>query len=264
MDVVARGIRFNVELAGPEGAPWLTFCNSLNTSLPLWDDQIPAFADRYRTLRYDRRGHGKSATPPGPYALEDFADDIVAIWDALGIRKSHFVGLSIGGMTGQALALKHPERVNGLVLACTRAETDETFRAFAHKQISIAETDGPRALSEIMPARWFTPDAQRDRPEVIARAKELTRATTRDGYIACARAMLPLDYLERLRDVKLPTLLIAAAQDIGTPAAGMREMHKRMPHAEYVEIDPSGHLVNMQQPAAFNRALAAFLDRLPR
>lgn len=264
MDVVANGVRFNIEIEGAEGAPWLTFCNSLNTSLPLWDDQIPAFADRYRILRYDRRGHGKSATPPGPYSLEGFADDVVAIWDALGIARSHFVGLSIGGMTGQAMALNHAGRVNGLVLACTRAETDETFRAFAHKQVSIVEADGPVALSEIMPARWFTPDVQRDRPEVIARAKDLTRATTRDGYIACARAMLPLNYLERLREVKLPTLLIAAAQDIGTPAAGMREMAGRMPHAEYVEIDPSGHLANMQQPAAFNGALAAFLDKQPR
>ncbi|MBM3560350.1 MAG: alpha/beta fold hydrolase, partial [Alphaproteobacteria bacterium] len=146
----------------------------------------------------------------------------------------------------------------------TRAETDETFRAFAHKQISIAEADGPAALSEIMPARWFTPDVQKDRPGVIARAKDLTRATTRDGYIACARAMLSLDYLERLRELKLPTLLIAAAQDIGTPAASMRQMAKRMPHAEYVEIDPSGHLANMQQPEAFNRAVRAFLDRQPR
>jgi len=127
MRIEAGGIGFVCQIDGPEDAPWLTFSNSLNTNFSLWDDQVAVLADRYRILRYNTRGHDGTDAPPGPWDLADLAGDVAALWDELGITRSHFVGLSIGGMTGQALALGWPERIGAYVLADTRADFTGEF-----------------------------------------------------------------------------------------------------------------------------------------
>ena len=260
MDVRVNGISFVCQIDGAEGAPWLTFSNSLNTNLSLWDGQVALLADRFRILRYNTRGHGGTEAPPGPYDLEDLAGDIVALWDALEIERSHFVGLSIGGMTGQALALGWPERIGKFVLAGTRADFTGDFATVVPQMIAQVEREGLGPLQEQMPLRWFTEAVRAARPELVDQARALIASNTVAGYTACADAMTRLDYMERLHEIALPTLLICGAQDIGTPAAGMREMAKRMPNVRYVEIDPAGHLSNIENPDFFNAALSEFLD----
>jgi len=263
VDVRANGISFVCQIDGAAGAPWLTFSNSLNTNLSLWDGQVSLLADRFRILRYNTRGHGGSEAPPGPYDLADLAGDIVALWDELGIERSHFVGLSIGGMTGQALALGWPERIGKFVLAGTRADFTGDFAAVVPQMIARVEREGVAHLQDEMPLRWFTEAVRTARPELVDQARALIATNTVAGYTACADAMIRLDYMGRLHEIALPTLLICGAQDIGTPAAGMREMAKRMPNARYVEIDPAGHLSNIENPDVFNAALSEFLDAAP-
>lgn len=254
------GISFVCRIDGPEGAPWLTFSNSLNTNFSLWDGQVAQLADRYRILRYNARGHDGTTAPPGPYTLEDLAGDVVALWDRLGVTKSHFVGLSIGGMTGQALALGWPERIGAFVLADTRADFTGEFAGFVPKLIARVEAEGLGPLVEEMPSRWFTPELMAARPDLVERARSLIASNSVAGYVACAGAMTRLNYLDRLHEIDLATLLICGAQDIGTPASGMREMHQRIAGAQYVEIDPAGHLSNIENPEAFDAALIPFLD----
>lgn len=263
MQLRANGISFNCRIDGAEGAPWLTFSNSLNTNYSLWDGQVALLGDRFRILRYNTRGHDGTEAPPGPYELEDLASDIVALWDELGIERSHFVGLSIGGMTGQALALGWPERIGKYVLADTRADFTGDFAAVVPQMIARVEREGLEPLCTDMPLRWFTAEVRAARPDLVERARRLIASNTVAGYTACADAMTRLDFMDRLHEIELPTLLICGAQDIGTPPEGMREMAKRMPNARYVEIDPAGHLSNIENPDAFNAALSEFLDAAP-
>jgi 3-oxoadipate enol-lactonase len=263
VEVRANGISFVCQIDGPAGAPWLTFSNSLNTNISLWDGQVALLADRFRILRYNTRGHGGTEAPPAPYDLEDLAADIVSLWDELDIERSHFVGLSIGGMTGQALALGWPERIGKFVLAGTRADFTGDFAAVVPQMIARVEREGVEHLQDEMPLRWFTEAVHAARPELVEQARALIATNTVAGYTACADAMTRLDYMDRLHEIALPTLLICGAQDIGTPAAGMREMAKRMPDARYVKIDPAGHLSNIENPEAFNAALTEFLEAAP-
>jgi 3-oxoadipate enol-lactonase len=263
VEVRANGISFVCQIDGPAGAPWLTFSNSLNTNISLWDGQVALLADRFRILRYNTRGHGGTEAPPAPYDLEDLAADIVSLWDELDIERSHFVGLSIGGMTGQALALGWPERIGKFVLAGTRADFTGDFAAVVPQMIARVEREGVEHLQDEMPLRWFTEAVHAARPELVEQARALIATNTVAGYTACADAMTRLDYMDRLHEIALPTLLICGSQDIGTPAAGMREMAKRMPDARYVEIDPAGHLSNIENPEAFNAALTEFLEAAP-
>jgi 3-oxoadipate enol-lactonase len=264
MQVTANGIDFVCRIDGPEGAPWLTFSNSLNTNFSLWDEQVALLSDRYRILRYNTRGHHGTGAPPGPWNLEDLAGDIIALWDALEIPTSHFVGLSIGGMTGQALALGWPERINAFVLANTRADFTGEFAATVPGMIESVARDGLDPLVEVMPLRWFTETVRAEQPELVARARQLIASNTVEGYIACADAMTRLNFMDRLHEINPRSLLICGAQDLGTPPAGMREMAKRIPNATYVEIDPAGHLSNIENPVAFNAALFPFLDSFDR
>lgn len=260
MQIAANGINFVCRIDGPEDAPWLTFSNSLNTNFALWDAQAELLKDRYRILRYNTRGHDGTDAPPGPWDLQDLAADIVGLWDALGIARSHFVGLSIGGMTGQALALGWPARIGAFVLADTRADFTGEFAATVPGLIARVAREGLGPLVEGMPLRWFTEAVRTARPELVDQARALIAANTAKGYVACADAMTRLDFMDRLHEIELRTLLICGAQDLGTPPAGMREMRARMPNATYVEIDPAGHLSNLENPAAFNAALVPFLE----
>jgi 3-oxoadipate enol-lactonase len=261
--IKANGISFTCSIDGAEGAPWVTFSNSLNTNYSSWDGQVDRFGGRYRILRYNSRGHDGTEAPPGPWELEDLASDVVALWDALGIDKSHFVGLSIGGMTGQALALGWQDRIRSLVLADTRADFTGEFAQFMPRMIARVEAEGLESLIEGMPARWLTPELIKARPDLVQRLRAMIATNTVEGYVHCAGAITRLDFMDRLSEIKLPTLLICGAQDLGTPISGMREMEKRIAGSRYVEIDPAGHLSNIENPEAFDSALAKFLDAQP-
>ena len=154
-NIAVNGVGLNYDLTGPEDAPVVTLSNSLSSNLHMWDDQMEALSG-YRVLRYDKRGHGSSSAPEGSYTLELLADDVIGLWDALGIEESHFCGLSIGGMIGQALALKKPSQLQALMLCDTSSRIPADAAPTWDERIATAEADGMAALVEGTIGRWLS------------------------------------------------------------------------------------------------------------
>jgi 3-oxoadipate enol-lactonase len=260
MKVDTNGVKLNVEVEGREGAPWLTFSNSLATDLSMWDAQVAALKDRYRILRYDKRGHGKSDAPKGPYDLPMLVKDVIGLWDHFGVRRSHFVGISIGGMTALGLGIDYPDRVISIAPCDCRADSPPDFRDSWDPRIAIAE--GKEGTPGLVPAtleRWFAPETRKAHPERMDYVKRMICNTTVTGYVGCGRALQAIPYLPRLGQIKVPTLFLAGTTDVMLEPT--RELHKRLPGSFYVEIGPAGHLSNLDQPDLFSAAIGAFMDR---
>jgi 3-oxoadipate enol-lactonase len=254
-----RGVRLSALIEGTEAGPWVTFAHSLATDATLFDEQAKALAGRYRTLRFDMRGHGRSDAPPRPYALADLVGDLAGLWDALGVERSHFVGLSIGGMTGFGLALDHPDRLISLTACDCRADAPEFFRGMWDQRQAIVDAEGLEGIVEPTIETWFTAAARERDPALIERVRGMIRSTSQNGYLACGDALKRLDYKPRLGEIHTPTLMIVGDAD-GPHPKEMRALAELVAGARLVEIGPAGHLSNLEQPAAFNRALIGFLD----
>lgn len=254
-----RGVTINYEISGNESGPWLTFSNSLATNLHMWDEQEAALGEDFRILRYDKRGHGKSAPVEGPYTFDDLIGDVVGLWDHLGIRKSHFVGLSIGGMTVQGLLLDHADRVTATVMANTSAHSSEAFVAAFDQRLAAVAEGGMEAVVESTIERWFSEGYRASGAARIDDVRRMIRTTSVAGYTGCARAIQTLANLDRLGSLDHPVLLVAGSQDPATPPAGMRLMHERIDASQYLELD-TAHLSNIEQAPAFTAALKAFLS----
>ncbi|MDP6474221.1 MAG: 3-oxoadipate enol-lactonase [Alphaproteobacteria bacterium] len=257
----ANGITFNCRIDGAEGAPWLMLSNSLATNLSMWDGQTADFAQHYRVLRYDQRGHGASDAPAGDYDFDMLADDAAALMQAHGIEACHFLGLSMGGMTAMGLGLNHPERVRSLTICNSRADVTPEFRQIFDARIAIAFDQGMEALVETTVERWFTENLRATEPAFLDDVRDMVRTTPPEGYAGCARAVQSLDYMARLKAIDKPVLFIAGAQDIATPPERMRAMQAAIAGSDYVELDPASHLSNLEQPQAFTAAVREFLAR---
>ena len=256
MKTKVNGIETNYEIHGKEGAPWLTFSHSLACSLRMWDGQVAAFKDRFRILLYDTRGHGASEAPPGPYTLDMLAEDLRQLFEELQIKKTHFVGLSMGGMIGQVLTLTDAGLFDRVVLADTgHAQTPETRKQW-QERIQTAETRGMQPLVQPTIERWFTA-AFRDQP-VVKKIAKLIGDTPVPGYVGCCHAISNLNTTARLKEIKRPVLAIAGEQD--SAAAGTRYIGENVPGAKLVMLQNAAHIANIEQEEAFNRALREFLS----
>ncbi|MSO70241.1 MAG: alpha/beta fold hydrolase [Alphaproteobacteria bacterium] len=262
MKAKINGISLNYRIDGPEDAPWLVFSNSLATDLTMWDAEAAHFAEHYRVLRYDTRGHGGSASSPAPYSLDQLVADAEGLLTELGVRKPVFVGLSLGGMTAMGLALKDPARLRAIAVCAARADAPEGFGKMWDERISIARTKGMGALVESTLVRWFTPDLLAQGPEFLEGVAGMIQSTSVDGYVGCANALAGLAYLPHLGRIKLPALFVAGANDIAAPPAVMQAMSEKVAGSRFVELSPSGHLVNLQQPDKFRETLDSFLGGL--
>ncbi|GIX49775.1 MAG: 3-oxoadipate enol-lactonase [Candidatus Tectimicrobiota bacterium] len=261
MQITVNGIRMNYTLEGPETAPVVTLSHSLAANLTMWDPQVPALTSRYRVLRYDTRGHGGTEAPPGPYTLELLVEDVRALLQALGITRTHFVGLSMGGMIGQLLALQSPQLLQSLVLCDTTSRVPPEAKPTWEERIRTAQTQGLAPLVEPTLERWFTAPFRQQHPEVVDKVRAMIRATPPAGYIGCCHAIAALDLTDRLPAITVPTLVIVGEEDPGTPVAASQVIHQQIKGSELVVLKGAAHLSNMEQPQAFNEALLAFLDR---
>ena len=253
------GLRFRCRVdGGDDAAPWLVFSNSLGTDLTVWDAQVAALAGRFRILRYDQRGHGGTGVPAGPCDFARLGGDVAALLDRFGIARCGFVGLSMGVPTGLDLAGRHPERIERLVLCDGQAATAPGgAEQWAERKRQI-RADGMAAFADATVARWFGRDfVAAGRAE---RVRAMVAATPADGMIACATALQRFDYGHVLPAIRVPTLLLVGARDGALPAT-MAAMRDRIPGARFVEIPDAGHIPNVEQADAFNRALAGFLDQ---
>jgi 3-oxoadipate enol-lactonase len=262
MRIAANGIVTRYALDGPADAPVVTLSHALAASLEMWEPQLPALAKSYRVLRYDTRGHGGSEVTPGAYTLDLLADDVVGLLEALGIERTHFVGVSMGGMIGQTLALKRPEVLGGLVLADTSSRVPPEAGPMWEERIATAEQRGMAALAEGTLERWFTAPYIARSPEVVDAIRGLIRTTAPQGFIGCSRAIQVLNTTDRLGEIRLPTLIIVGEQDMGTPVAAAEVIHERIPDSKLVVLESAAHLGNIEQAEEFNRAVTEFLAAL--
>lgn len=259
MKATVNGIETYYEASGPEGAPWLVLSHSLACNVRMWDGQVEALKDRYRVLAYDTRGHGQSAAPSGAYTLEQLADDLHQLLRALKIEKAHYCGLSMGGMIGQTFALKYP----GIFQTLTLADTTSRYPAEAGpvwaERIRTAQSKGMEAIVQPTLERWFTEGFRRNNAGEVKRIAEAIRTTPVPGFVGCCHAIPKIDVTARLKEIRCPILVICGDKDPGTPPAMAREIHENAPGSKLVLIPDAAHLSNIEQPAAFNRALEDFL-----
>ncbi|MGI1660875.1 3-oxoadipate enol-lactonase [Palleronia sp. KMU-117] len=238
----------------PEGAP-VVFANALGTDLRLWDALVPLLPQGLRLLRYDMRGHGLSSCPAAPYSMGALVGDAARLLDHLGVRDCVFVGLSIGGMVAQGLAVKRLDQVRAMVLSNTAAKigTAETWAA----RIDTVRAGGIEALADATMERWFTP-AFRATPQVQLWRNMLTRQPE-DGYAGCAAAISGTDFYTTTASLSLPTLAIAGDHDGSTPADLVRETAALVKGSRFQLIRGAGHLPCVEKPEAYAAALTGFL-----
>lgn len=257
--VGGQTLRYRVD--GPEGAPWLILSNSLATDMRMWDRQLLALAGSRRVLRYDSRGHGGSAVPDGPYGFTEMADDVAGLMDVLGIDRADLVGVSMGGMTGMALAIHYPDRLGKLVCCDARADAPAPYKAIWDGNIAKLHADGMAALAGPTMERWFTEGFRKaDANERILRlVTEMISATPAKGYELAARCLQSLDLLSRLGEIACPTLYVVGEHDPAAPIAVMQDMADRTPGARLAVLPDAAHLSNIEQPQAFTETVSAFL-----
>jgi 3-oxoadipate enol-lactonase len=262
MKIRANGIEINCELSGRTDRPVVMMSHSLGSSLAMWNPQMAALEPSFRVLRYDVRGHGGSEAPQGPYSLELLAEDAVGLLDALGIGACHWVGLSMGGMIGQALALDHAGRLLSASLCDTAAAVGEDAQPVWQERIDTVRSRGVAALAEGTLERWFTPPFLLRNPPEVELIRRLFLSTPSEGYIGCIGAIRRLNHLGRLCGIRLPVLIVVGEDDQGTPVAASEAMRARIDGARMVILPSARHLSNVEQPEAFNAALVAFLSGL--
>lgn len=257
---VADGVRLHTRVEGPEGAPWVILSNSLGADLRMWDGQMDLLTRKYRVLRYDQRGHGKSDAPEGPYSFDILVADVIALMDAHGIDKADWIGLSMGAMTGMGLAIHHGGRFGRMVLADARPVATDAYREMWDQRIAAVTEGGVAGIVGGSLGLWFTEDWREANPQETAAAHDMIVGTDDRGYIASCYALRGLDYFKDLNRIRLPVLYLCGGKDKGAPPEVMQEMAGVTPGSTYVEIPDAGHVANINQPAAFNRALAEFLE----
>jgi 3-oxoadipate enol-lactonase len=258
-DIAVNGTRLHVRIDGPEGAPPVVLVHSLATDHRMWDPQAQALAGEYRLLRYDLRGHGRSAVPAGPYTMAALADDLAGLLDHFDMRPAHIVGISLGGLVAVATALRGSAAIRSIAVCDARADMPPEFRAGIEDRNRVVREKGMGAVADALVSRWFTAPTLAAKPDYLATVAAMVRATPVDGFISCAEAIKNAGLRERIREIRLPSLFIVGTQDAALPVPIAREMQNDVPNARLVEIAGAGHLSNLERPEAFNTALLAFL-----
>lgn len=245
------------EVAGPPDAPIVLISNSLGSNLHMWDPQLAALVERYRVVRYDLRGHGRSPAPDGPYALEDLTADALALLDRLHVDRAHLVGLSLGGMVSMNLAATAPHRVDRMVLCCTSAYLPpaENWR----ERAATVRDAGIGAVAEAVVGRWLTPAFAAVSPALVRDLRAMVEATPAEGYASCCEVIAAMDLRPSLRHIHAPTLVVVGADDPAIPASHAATLAAEVKHARTVTVGPAAHLANVEQPAAVSQHILSHL-----
>lgn len=253
----AEGVKLNCRVDGPDGAPWVTLSNSLITDLTMWDDFTAAVSDRFRVLRYDQRGHGKSPATPAPYSIPGLARDVVALWDRLGIARSHVVGVSMGGATALSLEIDFPDRLLSAVV-CDCRDDMTGGRADWDARLAKARLEGIATMIEPTVQRWFAPQSLAAGIPAIGRIGKMIAGTTLEGYAGCIDALTSCNLSTHTAGIKVPTLLVVGESD--GVVAPMRALGEKIPGSQFAIVPDAGHLPMIENPIGFNRIVTPFLD----
>lgn len=254
-DIGGLQVRYEVEGQGP----WLTLSHPISADLSLWAPQMEPLARHFTVLRYDMRGHGQTQATPAPYTLAQLARDAQGLLDHLGIESTHWIGLSLGGMVGQALAVAQPRRLGRVVLANTTCKAAPQAAALWGERARLARADGMAALVEPTLARWFTQTWRQAQPAAVQDVARMIAATPVEGYAGCCAALAEVDMVEQLQAMTAPALVLAGAQDQATPPAMSQLLADIWPGARLAVLEGAAHISSMEQPEAFNREVLRFL-----
>jgi 3-oxoadipate enol-lactonase len=250
------GCTIHVEVEGPERAPVLMLSNSLGTNLHMWDDQVAPFTRSFRLVRYDRRGHGKSSVPKGPYSMERLGRDVVAVLDGLGVAKINWCGLSMGGMVGMWLGANAANRIDKLILSNTSSYFPD--KVIWEGRIKLEREKGLAGIVDANMERWFTKGFRERSPQVMQKIREMFLATNAEGYIGCGEAIRDMDHRPLLAKIGAPTLVIAGRHDPATPLEGNEFISQHIPNARLAVLE-AAHIANMEQPREYADTVLGFL-----
>ena len=259
MIVTVNGVDLDTRLEGPENAPVVTLSHSLCCDLTAWDELADELKHEYRVLRYSLRGHGESASVPGPYTFRMLASDVAAIQDHYDIKTSHFVGLSIGGMIGQKFALMYPERMKSLVISSSLCELPVGAAAIWPERIREAQENGIEAQIDSSMSRWFTEETLTYRPDLDTRVRAMIRGTSVEGYVGCSQAIQAIDLVDLIPAINASTLVIVGREDMGTPVASSELIHRQISESKMVVLEEASHQAAMEKPDEFNAFIRVHL-----
>ena len=259
MKINIDNIEINCELSGNNNGAVVAMSHSLGSSQIMWNPQIGVLEDKYRLLRIDTRGHGESSAPLGAYTLDLLVKDAISVLDALEIEKVHWVGLSMGGMIGQGLALQAPQRLLSLSLCDTMSVIREETKAMWKNRIKSGERFGMQNLVDFAMERWFTESYRNSGAEEYEQIRNQFLATPVSGYVGCCHAIYNLNLVDQLDRINTPTHIIVGDQDLATPVSESVVMHERIASSTLEIIPGAAHLSNVEQAEAFNKSLLPFL-----
>ncbi|MDB5872392.1 MAG: 3-oxoadipate enol-lactonase [Ramlibacter sp.] len=243
--------------------PAVVLSHALGCDLSMWDDTAAQLTPGCTVLRYDHRGHGKSEVVPGPCSIEDMADDVAALIAAQVEGPVHFVGLSMGGMVAQQIAVRHPELIASIVVANSSSHYDDTARGMWRARIETVLNQGMAAISDGAMQRWFSAEFRRD-PEGsqrVAALRAVLEATDPKAYAAACDAVSRIEFCGTNPRIACPTLVIGGTRDEATPLAMAEEICKSISGAELATLD-AAHLSAVEKPAEFAMLVAGFIRSL--
>ncbi len=240
---------------GSADLPVLLFSNSLGTTSDMWQSQVAKLCDSFHIIRYDTRGHGRSASPKGPYSLDMLGQDVVALLDYLEIERVNFCGISMGGLTGQWMGIHAPHRIERLLIANTAAKVGVSS-AWLSRAAQV-RAEGLGSIADTAEKRWFTSEFLSAYPDRVAAMVETLRDANQEGYASCCEALAEADLTDQIKNITCDTLIIAGALDPVTTIEDARVMQRSIRKSVIQTIDAS-HLSSIEQPKEFNTAISEF------
>lgn len=246
-------------IEGPDDGEVVVLSNSLGSSLAMWEPQVKPLVDHgFRVVRYDTRGHGASRVPRGPYTLDELAGDVVALLDLLEVPAAHFVGLSLGGMTGMWLGIYAPDRLRSLTLCCTSARPGDP-QMWLDRAAKV-RAEGMDEVADAGVTRWFTQAWRDANPGTTARMRDMTANTRAEGYASCCEILADVDLVDELSGLWVPTLVLSGADDPALPPEHGRLIAERVPSARFEVVGHAAHLGSFEQPERFNELIIKHLE----
>ncbi len=256
------GRRIAYDVVGPESGPVVCFTHSLAADGGMWAEQLPPLlAAGFRVLRLDMRGHGGSDPAPRPYSMKQLAGDVASTLSALEISRIHYIGLSIGGMIGQAFALEHGDRLLSAMWCDTLPASPQGAKAVWDERLAtVQRANSLEPLADATVERWLTDGFRQRNPRRWKQIRDTVAATAPTGYLGCCDAILDFDFTGRLASLRVPLLVVCGDQDPGTPPEQNRKIAALVPGARYDPIADAKHFPNVEHPDAFNRIMMGWLD----
>jgi 3-oxoadipate enol-lactonase len=252
------GPTLHARCGGRADGPTLVLVNSLGSDYRIWDGLLPQLQRRFAVVRYDKRGHGLSDTPDGPYTIAELADDLAGLLDALEVTTAVVAGISIGGMIAQSLAAARPDLVKGLVLLDTghRIGSPESW----DERMATIRQSGLEAVADAVLERWLPEPYRRARPAELRVWRNMLTRTPVDGYLGCCAAIRDADLTAATRTIDRPTLCLVGELDLATPPALVEELARLIKGARSATLPGSGHLPCIDQPQLVARLILDFLE----